>query len=101
MDCTYMHVMPRLLNKGVLVSPETFIVMVVDKTVTVLNIHTMALREITDVDTIVLVTGKTPNDDLYNELEGKVPELYKIGEARNPHNMGDANRDGHFVGRLI
>ena len=101
LDCTYMHLMPRLLNKGVVVSPETFVVTVVDKTVTVLNTHTMATREITDVDTVVLITGKIPNDDLYNELEGKVKELYKVGEARNPHNMGSANRDGHFVGRLI
>jgi 2,4-dienoyl-CoA reductase-like NADH-dependent reductase (Old Yellow Enzyme family) len=101
LDCTYMHIIPRLLNKGVVISPETFIVMLVEKTVTVLNIHTMATREITDVDTVVLVTGKDPVDNLYNELEGKVPELYKIGEARNPHNMGSSNRDGHFVGMLI
>jgi hypothetical protein len=83
------------------ISPQTFIVQIVEKTITVLNIHTMAMREIADVDTIVLITGKIPNDGLYNELEGKVPELYKIGEARNPHDMGDANRDGHWVGRLI
>jgi hypothetical protein len=101
LDCTYMHIIPRLLNKGVVISPETFIVMLVEKTVTVLNIHTMATREITDVDTVVLVTGKDPVDNLYNELEGKVPELYKVGEARNPHNMGSSNRDGHFVGMII
>ena len=100
-DVTWFHTMPRLLNKGVVLSPQTFIVMIVDKTITVLNIHTMAMREITDVDTIVLITGKIPNDGLYNELDGKVKELYKIGEARNPHSMGEANRDGHFVGRLI
>ena len=101
MDVTYMHVMPRILGKGVKVSMETFLFMVQDKTATVLNIHTMETREITDVDTFVLMTGKTPNDQLYNELEGKVKELYKIGEARNPHDMGDANRDGHFIGRFI
>jgi thioredoxin reductase len=48
-----------------------------------------------------LIAGKTPNDQLHLELEAKVKELYKIGEARNPHSMGEANRDGHFVGRLI
>jgi 2,4-dienoyl-CoA reductase (NADPH2) len=52
-------------------------------------------------DSVVLISGKIPNDSLYNELEGKVPELYKIGEARNPHGMGEANRDGHWVGRLL
>jgi hypothetical protein len=101
LDCTYLHVMPRLLNKGIVVSPDTFVLMLVEKTVTVLNVHTMATREITDVDTVVLVTGKDSVDNLYNELEGKVTELYKVGEARNPHNMGSANRDGNFVGMLI
>jgi 2,4-dienoyl-CoA reductase-like NADH-dependent reductase (Old Yellow Enzyme family) len=101
LDQTLLFTMPRLLNKGVVLSPWTFMASIADKTVTVLNIHTMATREITDVDTIVLITGKTPNDSLYNELEGKVKELYKIGEAKNPHDMGCANRDGHLVGRWI
>ena len=99
-DMTWFHVTPRMLNKGVVLSPQTFIVMLVEKTVTLLNIHTMATWEV-PADTLVLITGKIPNDDLYNELEGKVPELYKIGEARNPHSMGEANRDGHWVGRLL
>jgi 2,4-dienoyl-CoA reductase-like NADH-dependent reductase (Old Yellow Enzyme family)/thioredoxin reductase len=99
-DMTWFHFMPRLLNKGVDVQTQTFMVMIVDKTVTVLNIHTMEMREI-PADTVVLITGKIPNDELYKELEGKVAELYKVGEARNPHQMGEANRDGHFVGRLL
>ncbi|MCJ7522502.1 MAG: FAD-dependent oxidoreductase [Dehalococcoidia bacterium] len=100
-DVTWFHTMPRILNKGVVLSPQTFIFMIADKTVTVLNIHTMATREITDVDNLVLITGKNPVDNLYNELEGKVKELYKIGDAKNPHDMGSANRDGHLVGRLL
>ena len=101
MDMTRFHVMPRILNKGVKVSTETFFVMVVDRTVTLINTHTMETRECTDIDTVVLMSGKVPNDWLYNELEGKVKDLYKIGEARNPHDMGDANRDGHWIGRLV
>jgi 2,4-dienoyl-CoA reductase-like NADH-dependent reductase (Old Yellow Enzyme family)/thioredoxin reductase len=100
-DQTWFHVMPRILNKGVKVSAQTFFVMVVEKTVTVINIHTMEMREIPDVDTVVLLSGKIPNDDLYNELQGKVKEVYKIGEARNPHTMAEANRDGHWIGRVI
>jgi thioredoxin reductase len=99
-DMTWFHVTPRMLNKGVVLSPQTFIVMLVEKTVTLLNIHTMGTWEV-PADTLVLITGKIPNDELYNELEGKVPEVYKIGEARNPHSMGEANRDGHWIGRLL
>lgn len=100
LDQTWFHFMPRLLNKGVEVSISTFPVMLVEKTLTVLNTHTMAMREI-PADTLVVITGKNANDGLYKELQGKVGELYKVGDARNPHTMGEANRDGHFVGRLL
>ncbi len=100
-DMTWFHTMPRILKKGVVLSPQSFLFMVADKTLTVIDIHTMDAREITDVDTVVLITGKNPVDSLYTELEGKVKELYKIGDARNPHTMGSANRDGHLIGRWI
>ena len=100
-DLTWFHVMPRMLNKGVKVTPEHFLAVIADHTCTLVNIHTMGTRDITDVDTIVLLTGKVPQDGLYKELHGKVKEVYKIGEARNPHAMGEANRDGHWIGRLI
>jgi hypothetical protein len=98
---TWFHTMPRILKKGVKLSPQSFLFMVADKTLTVIDIHTMDAREITDIDTVVLIAGKSPIDHLYNELEGKVKELYKIGDARNPHDIGSANRDGHLVGRWI
>jgi 2,4-dienoyl-CoA reductase-like NADH-dependent reductase (Old Yellow Enzyme family) len=101
LDMTYMHVMPRLLKKGVRINTEAFLAMIADKTATIVNTNTMETREIADVDTFVFITGKTPIDHLYNELQGKVKELYKIGDAKNPHNMGSANRDGHFVGRFL
>ena len=97
---TWFHVTPRMLNKGVVLTPQTFVMMIAGKTVTLINIHTMGTTEV-EADTVILISGKTPNDGLYNELQGKVPELYKIGEARNPHSMGEANRDGHWIGRLI
>ena len=100
-DMTWFHTMPRILNKGVVVSAQTYFVMVADKTATVVNVHTMEFREIPDLDTVVLITGKTPNDELYNELKGKLKEVYKIGDAKNPHQMGEANRDGHWIGRCI
>ena len=100
-DQTWFHSVPRILKKGVVLTPQTFLFMIADKTLTVIDIHTMDAREITDVDTVVLIAGKNPVDNLYNELQGKVKELYKIGDAKNPHTMGSANRDGHVVGRWI
>ena len=33
-------------------------------------------------DTIILAVGAKPNDLLYRELEGKVPELYNLGDSK-------------------
>ncbi len=100
-DMTWFHTMPRILKKGVVLMPQTFLFGIADSTVTVVDIHTMEAKEIKDVDALIVITGKNPVDSLYNELQGKVKELYKIGDARNPYTMGSANRDGHWIGRLI
>jgi len=34
--------------------------------------------------------GSTPNDGLYRRLEGRVPELYLIGDAVKPREIVDA-----------
>jgi pyruvate/2-oxoglutarate dehydrogenase complex dihydrolipoamide dehydrogenase (E3) component len=41
-------------------------------------------------DTIVLALGSTPNNSIYRKLEGKVPELYVIGDAIEPREVIDA-----------
>ena len=60
---------------------------------------------IENVDTVVLVTGKRPDDALYKELKGKIPEVYIAGDCdRAPHavfGIGEAIKSGHLVGRMI
>jgi pyruvate/2-oxoglutarate dehydrogenase complex dihydrolipoamide dehydrogenase (E3) component len=41
-------------------------------------------RKIGGFDTIVLAVGSKPDDRIAKELEGKVPELYVIGDASKP-----------------
>jgi pyruvate/2-oxoglutarate dehydrogenase complex dihydrolipoamide dehydrogenase (E3) component len=41
-------------------------------------------RKIEGFDTIVLAIGSKPDDRIAKELEGKVPELYVIGDASEP-----------------
>jgi len=41
-------------------------------------------------DTIVLAMGSTADDDLYRRLEGRVSELYLIGDAAKPREIVDA-----------
>jgi 2,4-dienoyl-CoA reductase-like NADH-dependent reductase (Old Yellow Enzyme family)/thioredoxin reductase len=48
------------------------------------------VRRLNGFDTIVLAMGSTPNDGLYRRLEGRVSELYLIGDAVKPREIVDA-----------
>ncbi|AAB90780.1 oxidoreductase [Archaeoglobus fulgidus] len=45
-------------------------------------------------DTAVIAVGTKPNNGLYDELQGKVSELYKIGDCVKPRKALDATREG-------
>ncbi|WP_202320211.1 oxidoreductase [Archaeoglobus neptunius] len=44
-------------------------------------------------DTAVIAVGTRPNNGLYEELSGKVSELYKIGDCVKPRKALDATRE--------
>ena len=48
------------------------------------------VRRLNGFDTIVLAMGSTPNDGIYRRLEGRVAELYLIGDAVKPREIVDA-----------
>ena len=54
-----------------------------------------------DVDAVVLSLGNVSNDALFHALEGKVPEVYRIGDCVTPRRVEHAHFEGHKIGRLI
>lgn len=62
-----------------------------------------------EFDTLVLVTGRTSNVELYNELKARKDEwaandikgIYVIGDAWAPKLIADATFDGHRIAREI
>lgn len=52
---------------------------------------------IRDVDHLVIATGMRSDNELYRELEEKVP-IHLIGDARQPGKAQDAIRDGYETG---
>jgi 2,4-dienoyl-CoA reductase-like NADH-dependent reductase (Old Yellow Enzyme family)/NADPH-dependent glutamate synthase beta subunit-like oxidoreductase len=52
-------------------------------------------------DTVIVALGREPNRDLAGALEGKVPELYEVGEAVEVKNIRHSIQSGARVGRLI
>jgi 2,4-dienoyl-CoA reductase-like NADH-dependent reductase (Old Yellow Enzyme family)/pyruvate/2-oxoglutarate dehydrogenase complex dihydrolipoamide dehydrogenase (E3) component len=57
----------------------------------------------TDFDSIVLVYGSVPQQDLYDQLkaDGSIAELYIAGSAWLPRHMAEATRHGADIGLAI
>jgi NADH dehydrogenase FAD-containing subunit len=50
------------------------------------------------MDTLVIAVGYRANDDLFKTLEGKVPELYRVGDASEPRGIREAINEGYKTG---
>jgi 2,4-dienoyl-CoA reductase (NADPH2) len=54
-----------------------------------------------EADTILVAIPPNPNTRLFQTLEGKVPEVYSIGDGKQPRLIKDAMNDGFQIGRNI
>jgi 2,4-dienoyl-CoA reductase (NADPH2) len=54
-----------------------------------------------EADTVVVATGTTSRNELYNKLQGRVPEVYAIGDAKEPRKALDAIHEAAAVARVI
>jgi 2-enoate reductase len=52
-------------------------------------------------DTVVIAVGLAPDQDLYRELQGKIHNLYLIGDSRQARNIMGAIWDAYEVARAI
>jgi 2,4-dienoyl-CoA reductase-like NADH-dependent reductase (Old Yellow Enzyme family) len=93
-------IIPRLKGAGVTFTPETYIKSIGDKKIVVFNVFTNEERTI-DVDAVVLVTMRKPMNALEIELEGKVDQLFPIGDALAPRGHTEAIYEGHRFARHI
>lgn len=50
---------------------------------------------------VILALGAKPVDALSKAIEGKVPEVYVIGDAKHPRRAVDATTEGADIGRRI
>ena len=58
-------------------------------------------KETIPADTVILAVGYQANNDLSKTLEGKVPEVYCIGDSRQVQRMAEAINDGYRTGLSI
>jgi 2,4-dienoyl-CoA reductase-like NADH-dependent reductase (Old Yellow Enzyme family)/thioredoxin reductase len=90
----------RLYGHGVVLQPLTAAVAMVPGGVRAR--HTFSGAETTlPADTVVLAFGGKATDELYHELDGRVPELALVGDAVSPRRIHDALLDGTRTGRAL
>ena len=53
------------------------------------------------VDTVVIAVGYKANEHLYKDLEGRVPEIYCIGNSSEPRRILEATSEGYRTGLAL
>jgi hypothetical protein len=106
MDLTPVHdIIPyyrRLYEKGASFISLHIVKEIEGNTAVLYNVYAPDREKILkNIDLFVLSMGKDANEAIYKELKGKVPELYRIGDAVAPRKIHYAIWDGHEIGRKI
>lgn len=88
-----------LAKKGVTMLSEVRYEEITDKGLTLITKE--GETQTIEADTILIATPPEPNTELFKILEGKVPEIYLIGDCKEPKLIVDAIDDGSRIGRAI
>jgi len=89
----------RLREAGVETITEHLVIEVQDTKVIIIDKNR---RESSlEVDKIVLAAGAIPERELADNLEGKLPQFYIIGDSAEPRDIGAAIYEGALIGRQI
>ena len=94
---TYEH----LLEKGTILTPQTALIAIENRSATLLKLFSQQTETREGIDTVVLSTPAKANDQLYSALEGKVTELYRVGDCVAPRKVDSAISEGQKAGLLL
>jgi 2,4-dienoyl-CoA reductase (NADPH2) len=94
------HLLTWFKKKGVtMISGVKEFVEVTDKGLTIINKE--GKRQIIEADTVIPSLPLAPNMELAETLKGKVPEVYAIGDCKEPRLITDAIAAGTRTARVI
>jgi 2,4-dienoyl-CoA reductase-like NADH-dependent reductase (Old Yellow Enzyme family) len=91
----------RALAKGMQLTSDHFLSSLGPNTATIINNYTGQPRQLEKVALAVLVTPQAANDVLYHQLQGKVKQLYRIGDCVAPRRVENAILDGERAARAL
>lgn len=91
----------RLYRQGVVFTPNSAVKEIHGRSVIVSNVMTREESTREGIDTVVYSCGGRENNSLYYELQGKVKELYLVGDCSGVKRMIDAIRSASLLARKI
>lgn len=91
----------RLLQKGVVFTQEVQVEEIGPDKVIAREKYSNQLINFEGHDTVVVDAGNVVLDNLYQQLKGKVKELYRVGDAVAPRNIEMAILEGRAVGEKL
>jgi thioredoxin reductase len=94
-------IMKRLHAAKVKISPNTYIKRIGKNEVTVYDVHSEQERTITGVSAVVLSTAREPVAGLLKDLDGKVAQLFAVGDALAARVFAAAAYEGQKFARYI
>lgn len=94
------YVLDQLREKQTVIITEREVVEVNERGV-VIRDRSSGNRDTLEADRVVLAVGSRPLRGLADALNGKVPEVYAIGDSQRPRKVWDAVYEGAMVGRRI
>ena len=98
---TLAHALPRAVHAGARWRPTSALVAIGDHEVTIVDLLAGRTETVAPVDCVVIRTHGLPNDELYFELQGKVPDVMRVGDAVAVRWADRAIFDGHLAGRRL
>jgi hypothetical protein len=94
-------IVPRLKALNIAFSGGTYIKDIGADAVTLFDVVSGAERVIDGISSVILVTMRTPVCSLAVDLQGKVDQLFSVGDSLAPRGFREATYEGQKFARLI
>jgi len=91
----------RVLAKGMRLTSDYFLAGLGPNSATLINNYTGQQRQLENVALVVMATQQAVNDTLYHQLQGKVKQLYRVGDCIAPRRVEHAILDGERAARAL
>jgi pyruvate/2-oxoglutarate dehydrogenase complex dihydrolipoamide dehydrogenase (E3) component len=98
---TVAQALPRAVRAGMRWRPSTVLAAIGEHEVTLLDVLAGRPETVRDVDSVVIRTHGVPDAALYFALQGRGPEVLRVGDAVAVRFADRAIFDGHMAGRRL